>query len=67
MCQKDALVVSFDKNFKNTRLLCGKKRPRALTSSGNELWLKFLVDDAGVGKGFMANYRAIGKGDSGLV
>lgn len=61
MCQKDALIVSFDKNYKDTKLLCGKKRPRGVTSTGNELWLKFRVDDSGTGKGFLANYRAVGK------
>jgi cubilin len=61
LCHKDALIVAFDKSQKNTKLFCGKKRQRGVTSSTNELWLIFRSDDAGIAKGFFATYRAIGK------
>jgi hypothetical protein len=64
LCHKDALVVAFDKTQKNTKLFCGKKRQKGVTSSTNELWLIFRTDNAGIAKGFFASYRTIGKRDS---
>ncbi|XP_028393541.1 uncharacterized protein LOC114517893 [Dendronephthya gigantea] len=59
LCHKDALVVAFDKAQRNTRLYCGKRRQRGVTSSSNELWLIFRTDDDGTGKGFYATYSAV--------
>ena len=61
LCHKDALIVAFDKTQKRTKLLCGKRRQRSVTSTTNELWLTFRSDDEGIAKGFFATYRAIGK------
>ena len=61
LCHKDALIVAFDKTQKKTKLLCGKRRQRSVTSTTNELWLTFRSDDEGIAKGFFATYRAIGK------
>lgn len=60
-CQKDKVMLSSSKQFRNPHIHCGSAVPFRFISKKNTLWVQFYSDQSITGKGFSITYTAIGK------
>ena len=60
-CSRDFLMLSNTNRFRNPLIFCGKRRPRALLTPTNDIWVRFRSDGRGSARGFQMSYFAVGK------